>query len=125
MSPKSMGVPAGIVRYCHEMSAWNALLWGLLGGAVAEALNLSASMRPVDARRRWRWPWGRTADRSIVLAAVGLRLFVGHPHGDPAGLVVAGDHPDGVSGASTGFARRRRDGRPPVVAATGIGRRLA
>ncbi|MGW7548317.1 hypothetical protein ACWGKQ_45465 [Streptomyces sp. NPDC054770] len=54
-----------------------AALWGLLGSGVAEALNLSASMRPTGPRRRWRWPWRNRADRPMVLVAVALRLFAG------------------------------------------------
>ncbi|MCG5217058.1 hypothetical protein [Streptosporangium sp. KLBMP 9127] len=59
------------------MTGWEAALWGLLGGAVAEALNLSACMRPVAPRRRWRWPWSNQADLPMMLVAVALRLFVG------------------------------------------------
>lgn len=59
------------------MTGWQAALWGLLGGAVAEALNLAASMNPTRTRRRWRWPWSNPADRPIVLVAIALRLFVG------------------------------------------------
>jgi hypothetical protein len=59
------------------MTGWEAALWGLLGGAVAEALNLSASMRPTGTQRRWRWPWNNQADRPMMLVAVTLRLFVG------------------------------------------------
>lgn len=59
------------------MTAWEALLWGLLGSGVAEALNLSAMMRPIGTSRRWRRPWSNRADRPWVAAAVGLRLFVG------------------------------------------------
>jgi len=59
------------------MSAWEALLWGLLGSGVAEALNLSAMMRPTGSDRRWRRPWRRRSERPWVAAAVGLRLFVG------------------------------------------------
>ncbi|MEI5526710.1 hypothetical protein WB401_37680 [Streptomyces brasiliscabiei] len=54
-----------------------AALWGLLGSGVAEALNLSASMRPTGPRRRWRRPWPNKADRLVVLAAIALRLFSG------------------------------------------------
>lgn len=59
------------------MTGWQAALWGLLGSGVAEALNLSASMRPIGPRRRWHWPWSNPEDRSMVLVAVALRLFVG------------------------------------------------
>jgi hypothetical protein len=59
------------------MAGLAACLWGLLGSAVAEALNLSASVRPTAERPWWRWPWTTTADRGIVMFAVGLRLFVG------------------------------------------------
>lgn len=59
------------------MTGTNAALWGLLGACVAEALALSASMRPVGASRRWRWPWDNRTDLWIVLIAVALRLFVG------------------------------------------------
>jgi hypothetical protein len=54
-----------------------AALWGLLGSGVAEALNLSASMRPSGPRQRWRWPWHSKADRPVMLVAIGLRLFAG------------------------------------------------
>jgi hypothetical protein len=54
-----------------------AALWGLLGCGVAEAMNLSASMRPSGPRRRWRWPWHSKADRPVMLVAIGLRLFAG------------------------------------------------
>jgi len=54
-----------------------AALWGLLGSGVAEALNLSASMRPVGPRRKWRWPWHSKADRPVMLVAVALRMFAG------------------------------------------------
>ncbi|GAA3130786.1 hypothetical protein [Streptomyces echinatus] len=52
-------------------------LWGLLGSSVAEALNLSALMRPSGPRSRWRWPWRNRADRPVMLVAIGLRLFAG------------------------------------------------
>lgn len=55
----------------------HAALWGLLGSSVAEALTLSASMRPTGPRRRWRWPWSNRADRPVVLVAISLRLFAG------------------------------------------------
>ena len=69
----------------HAVTGWEAALWGLLGSAVAEALNLAASMRPTGPRRRWRWPWGRTSDRPIVILAVALRLFVGCGFAAPLG----------------------------------------
>lgn len=60
-----------------DVTGWDAALWGLLGGAVAEALNLSASMRPTGPGRRWRWPWRNSSEALMVLVAVALRLFVG------------------------------------------------
>jgi hypothetical protein len=54
-----------------------AALWGLLGSGSAEALNLSAAMRPVGPDHRWRRPWANRDDRAMVLIAIGLRLFAG------------------------------------------------
>ncbi|WP_327402286.1 hypothetical protein OG194_20575 [Streptomyces sp. NBC_01288] len=59
------------------MTGLQAALWGLLGSGVAEALNLSASMRPSGPHHRWRWPWHSKADRPVLLVAIGLRLFAG------------------------------------------------
>ncbi|MFB7503832.1 hypothetical protein [Streptomyces broussonetiae] len=59
------------------MNDLHAALWGLLGSSVAEALNLSALMRPSGPRSRWRWPWRNRADRPVMLAAISLRLFAG------------------------------------------------
>ncbi|MEV6348436.1 hypothetical protein [Actinoplanes sp. NPDC051851] len=59
------------------MTGLDAAQWGLLGSAVAEALNLSASMRPASDTGRWRRPWRNTTERGLVIFAVLLRLFVG------------------------------------------------
>jgi hypothetical protein len=67
------------------MTGWEAAAWGLLGGSVAEALNLAACMRPVSPHQRWRWPWRSAADRPMVLIAVALRLFAGGALAAPLG----------------------------------------
>ncbi|MBX7266237.1 hypothetical protein KIF24_09535 [Micromonospora sp. Llam7] len=55
-----------------------AVVWGLIGSAVAESLNLYGMMRPtVETRGRWQWPWRDRRDRPIVLFAVALRMIVG------------------------------------------------
>jgi hypothetical protein len=59
------------------MTGWEAALWGVLGGAFAEALTLAALMRPSDAKRKWQLPWTHKRQRRLVIAAVGLRLFAG------------------------------------------------
>lgn len=79
-----------------------AALWGLLGSGVAEALNLSASMRPVGPRRKWRWPWHSRADRPVMLVAVALRLFAGL--GLAAALGAAGYLTDETAALMAGVA---------------------
>jgi hypothetical protein len=73
------------------MTGWQALLWALLGSAIAEALNVSASMRPTGPRGRWRWPWRSDSDRPMVVVAILLRLFVGS--GVAAALGASGQLP--------------------------------
>ncbi|MGC9544237.1 hypothetical protein [Streptomyces sp. UG1] len=75
----------------------HAALWGLLGSGVAEALTLSASMRPTGPRRRWRWPWSNRADRPVMLVAIILRLFAG------AGLTAALGASGQLSNATMAF----------------------
>jgi hypothetical protein len=84
------------------MGGWQAALWALLGSGVAEAVNLSASMRPVGPRRRWRWPWSARADRPMVMVAVGLRLFVGCGLAAPLGA--SGQLPTPFSAFLAGLA---------------------
>jgi hypothetical protein len=67
------------------MTGWEAALWGLLGGAIAESLNLAAAMRPQGPGRRWKWPWTRREDRPIVLVAIALRLLSGAGLAAPLG----------------------------------------
>ncbi|MEV4546230.1 hypothetical protein [Micromonospora echinaurantiaca] len=60
------------------MSLWMAAMWGLVGSAVAEALNLYGMMRPTtESGHRWQWPWRDPQDRPIVLFAVLLRMVAG------------------------------------------------
>ncbi|RKR92034.1 hypothetical protein BDK92_6466 [Micromonospora pisi] len=60
------------------MSLWIAAIWGLVGSAVSEALNLYAMMRPTtESKGRWQWPWRDKRDRPIVLFAVALRSLAG------------------------------------------------
>ncbi|MEU8026908.1 hypothetical protein ABUL04_16300 [Micromonospora harpali] len=60
------------------MSLWMAAMWGMVGSAVAEALNLSAMMRPTsESGGRWQWPWRDRRDRPIVVFAVLLRAAAG------------------------------------------------
>lgn len=60
------------------MSLWIAATWGLIGSAVAEALNLYGMMRPTtESKGRWQWPWRDRRDRSIMLFAVALRVGAG------------------------------------------------
>ncbi|MDF5753013.1 hypothetical protein [Spongiactinospora sp. TRM90649] len=68
------------------MTVLDAALWGFLGSAVAEALTLSALMRPTGRRRTWRWPWAAKQDRGTVLFAVCLRLFAGGGLATPLGV---------------------------------------
>ena len=66
------------------MSLWIAATWGLVGSAVAEALNLYGMMRPTtESKGRWQWPWRDRRDRPIVIFAVLLRAAAG------AGLAAA------------------------------------
>lgn len=67
------------------MTGWEAALWGLLGGAIAESLNLAAMMRPQGRGRQWRWPWFRREDRPIVMVAITLRLLSGAGLAAPLG----------------------------------------
>ncbi|MFG3020748.1 hypothetical protein ACGFZQ_19720 [Streptomyces sp. NPDC048254] len=82
------------------MTDLQAALWGLLGSGVAEALNLSASMRPTGPRRRWRWPWHSRADRPMVLVAIALRLFAGF--GLTAALGNSGQLPNATAAFAVG-----------------------
>ncbi|MCL7460373.1 hypothetical protein ABT235_23905 [Micromonospora echinofusca] len=60
------------------MSLWVAAMWGLVGSAVAEALNLSGMMRPTsESGGRWQWPWRDRRDAPIVVFAVLLRTVAG------------------------------------------------
>ncbi|MEH1102582.1 hypothetical protein [Micromonospora sp. CPCC 205561] len=60
------------------MSLWMAAMWGLVGSAVAEALNLSGMMRPsTGSGGRWQWPWRDRRDAPIVVFAVLLRAAAG------------------------------------------------
>ncbi|MFK3985140.1 hypothetical protein ACI2K4_32805 [Micromonospora sp. NPDC050397] len=60
------------------MSLWIAAIWGLVGSAVSEALNLYAMMRPTtESKGRWQWPWRDRRDRPIVMFAVLLRALAG------------------------------------------------
>ncbi|MEV4759231.1 hypothetical protein AB0J86_29610 [Micromonospora sp. NPDC049559] len=60
------------------MSLWIAATWGLIGSAVAEALNLYGMMRPTtESKGRWQWPWRDRRDRPIVMFAVALRALAG------------------------------------------------
>ena len=59
------------------MTGLSAALWALLGGAVAESLNLSYAMRPLGPHDHWHWPWASAKDRPMVLVAIALRLFAG------------------------------------------------
>lgn len=60
------------------MSLWIAATWGLVGSAVAEALNLYGMMRPTtESKGRWQWPWRDRRDRPIVIFAVLLRAVAG------------------------------------------------
>ncbi|WP_146607436.1 hypothetical protein [Spongiactinospora gelatinilytica] len=68
------------------MTALDAALWGFLGSAVAEALTLTALMRPAGRRRTWRWPWATKEDRPAVVFAVCLRLFAGGGLATPLGV---------------------------------------
>ncbi|WP_330459923.1 hypothetical protein OIB37_25475 [Streptomyces sp. NBC_00820] len=77
-----------------------AALWGLLGSSVAEALNLSASMRPTGPRSRWRWPWRSRADRPVMLVAIALRLFAGF--GLTAALGNSGQLPNATAAFAVG-----------------------
>lgn len=64
-------------------TAWFAL-WGLLGGAVVEALDLAAAIRPTSNRPRWALPWADApSERWPYLLSVALRLGAG------AGLAAA------------------------------------
>ena len=78
------------------MSLWIAATWGLVGSAVAEALNLYGMMRPTtESKGRWQWPWRDRRDCPIILFAVALRALAG------TGLAAAA----GASGlATTAFA---------------------
>lgn len=88
------------------MTGWEAALWGVLGGGVAEAITLLALMRPTGRRRDWRLPWARPEQASILLLAVGLRLF--------ASGVVAGAL--GVSGQlATAFTAFAMGAAAPLV----------
>ncbi|MFC7262038.1 MULTISPECIES: hypothetical protein [Streptomyces] len=84
------------------MTGLEAALWGLLGSGVAEALNLSASMRPTGPRRRWRWPWSSPADRPVVLVAIALRLFAGF--GLTAALGTSDQLPNATAALAAGLA---------------------
>ncbi|MEV0641167.1 hypothetical protein AB0I77_40845 [Streptomyces sp. NPDC050619] len=84
------------------MTGLQAALWGLLGSGVAEALNLSASMRPTGPRRRWRWPWSNRADRPVILVAITLRLFAGF--GLTAALGSSGQLPNATAALAAGLA---------------------
>lgn len=60
------------------MSLWIAATWGLVGSAVAEALNLYGMMRPTtESKGRWQWPWRDRRDCPIILFAVALRALAG------------------------------------------------
>ncbi|MFI1195052.1 hypothetical protein ACH4T9_17570 [Micromonospora sp. NPDC020750] len=60
------------------MSLWMAAMWGMVGSAVAEALNLYGMMRPTtESEGRWQWPWRDRRDRPIVVFAVLLRAVAG------------------------------------------------
>lgn len=66
------------------MATASYALWGLLGGAVVEALDLANAMRPTANRPRWALPWADApADRWPYLLSVALRLGAG------AGLAAA------------------------------------
>jgi hypothetical protein len=84
------------------MTGVTAALWGLLGGAVAEALNLYGSMRPKEPARRWVWPWATRSERPIVLVAVSLRLFAGC--GLAAAMGASGHVPTALGAFLAGFA---------------------
>ncbi|GIG88106.1 hypothetical protein [Plantactinospora endophytica] len=56
------------------MDLLTAAAWGLVGSAVAEALNSYSMMRPTtESRGRWQWPWRDRRDRPIILFAIFLR----------------------------------------------------
>lgn len=75
------------------MPLWTAAIWGLIGSAVAESLNLYGMMRPTtESKGRWQWPWRDRRDRPIVLFAVLLRVLAG------TGLAAAA----GAGGVATG-----------------------
>lgn len=78
------------------------MLWGLLGSGVAEALTLSASMRPTGRQRRWRWPWGKQSDLPVIATAVILRLFIGS--GVTAPLGASGQLPTPFTAFLAGIA---------------------
>ncbi|MFC7545273.1 hypothetical protein [Plantactinospora sp. GCM10030261] len=60
------------------MSLWIAAMWGLVGSAVAEALNLYGMMRPTtESKGRWQWPWRDRGDVPIMLLAMALRAGAG------------------------------------------------
>src|SRR2546429_3591906 len=65
-------------RYSKTMPVWPAALWGLVGSAVAESLNLYAMMRPTtESKGRWQWPWRHRDERPIMMFAGTLRLGAG------------------------------------------------
>src|SRR2546430_14630676 len=65
-------------RYSQTMPVWPAALWGLVGSAVAESLNLYAMMRPTtESKGRWQWPWRHRDERPIMMFAGTLRLGAG------------------------------------------------
>ncbi len=83
------------------MTGPEAALWALLGGAVAEAVSLSAMMRPTSADQRWRWPW-KQGERPLVLFAIALRLFIGVGLAAPLGA--SGECPTAFSAFIAGLA---------------------
>lgn len=84
------------------MTGWEAALWGLLGGAIAESLNLAATMRPQGLGRQWRWPWTCREDRPIVMVAITLRLLSGAGLAAPLGA--SGQLPTPFSGFLIGLS---------------------
>ncbi|WP_433230077.1 hypothetical protein ACQP2H_30705 [Micromonospora sp. CA-248260] len=87
---------SGIDPKWWTVDLWIAVVWSLIGSAVAESLNLYSMIRPtVESRGRWQWPWRDRRDRPIVLFAVGLRLIAG------TGLAVAAFS---VAAATTTFS---------------------